>query len=68
MVNRWKPLMSKTKINFMVKKRMNNCTMVVLHHKEKKEKKEKKWKKWMMKNKKNMTKKNKKSKALNSNK
>ena len=62
--NRWKPLMSKTKINTMVKKVMKVknkiCTMV--HHL-----KEKKWKEWMMKkSRKNMTKK--KNKVLNNNK
>ena len=62
--NRWKPLMSKTKINTMVKKVMKEknkiCTMV--HHL-----KEKKWKEWMMKkSRKNMTKK-KKNKLKNPN-
>lgn len=57
--------MSKTKINFMVKKETkwinNRCTMV--HHL-----KEKKWMKWMMKSNKNMTKKQTNNRALNSNK
>ena len=57
--------MSKTKINFMVKKEtkvMKNRCIRVLHLKEKK------WMKWMMKSKKNMIKKKTNNRALNSNK